>query len=66
MSDRIMVMYLGKIAESGPAEDIYQNPQHPYSRQLLAAVPRPDPDARRLRRARPHVVIAADAPSLIA
>jgi oligopeptide transport system ATP-binding protein len=51
ISDRIMVMYLGKIVESGPAEDIYQNPQHPYSRQLLAAVPRPDPDARGLRRA---------------
>jgi oligopeptide transport system ATP-binding protein len=49
ISDRIMVMYLGKIVESGPAEEIYQNPTHAYSRQLLEAVPRADPDARSLR-----------------
>jgi ABC-type oligopeptide transport system ATPase subunit len=51
ISDRIMVMYLGRIVESGPAEQIYQQPTHPYSRTLLSAVPRPDP-AGRARRAR--------------
>jgi oligopeptide/dipeptide ABC transporter ATP-binding protein len=49
VSDRIFVMYLGNIVEAGPAEEIYRRPMHPYSRMLLAAVPRPDPDARRRR-----------------
>jgi oligopeptide/dipeptide ABC transporter ATP-binding protein len=52
ISDRIFVMYLGNIVESGPAEAIYRHPTHPYSRLLLSAVPRPDPDARRARGAR--------------
>jgi oligopeptide/dipeptide ABC transporter ATP-binding protein len=52
ISDRILVMYLGHIVESGPADEIYQRPKHPYSRMLLSAVPRPDPDARRERRQR--------------
>jgi ABC-type oligopeptide transport system ATPase subunit len=47
ISTRIFVMYFGKIVEEGPAEDIYSHPTHPYSKTLLAAVPRPDPDARR-------------------
>jgi oligopeptide transport system ATP-binding protein len=46
ISDRIAVMYKGEIVELGQAETIYQNPQHPYSRTLLAAVPRPDPNRR--------------------
>ena len=45
--DRIAVMYLGNIVEVGPAERIYREPRHPYSRALLSAVPRPDPTARR-------------------
>ena len=49
ISDRIFVMYLGNIVEAGPADQIYRRPLHPYSRILLAAVPRPDPDARRAR-----------------
>ncbi|HVH26510.1 MAG TPA: dipeptide ABC transporter ATP-binding protein [Vicinamibacterales bacterium] len=49
ISDRIFVMYLGQIVEAGPAEAIYRNPLHPYSRLLLSAVPRPDPDLRRRR-----------------
>ena len=50
ISDRIAVMYEGKIVELGEAEQIYRHPQHEYSRELLAAVPRPDPDnARRAR-----------------
>jgi oligopeptide/dipeptide ABC transporter ATP-binding protein len=47
ISDRIFVMYLGHIVEAGPAELIYQRPLHPYSRLLLSAVPRPDPERRR-------------------
>ena len=49
ISDRIFVMYFGKIVESGPAEQIYSQPTHEYSKLLLSAVPRPDPDRRRRR-----------------
>jgi peptide/nickel transport system ATP-binding protein len=52
ISDRIAVMYLGQIVEVGPGELIYKNPMHPYSRALLSAVPRPDPDAPHDRRIR--------------
>jgi len=52
ISDRIFVMYLGNIVEAGPADQIYSRPMHPYSRMLLSAVPRPDPDARRVRSTR--------------
>ncbi|MDA1183250.1 MAG: ATP-binding cassette domain-containing protein [Acidobacteria bacterium] len=52
VSDRIFVMYLGNIVEAGPADEIYRRPAHPYSQMLLAAVPRPGPDARRTRRVR--------------
>jgi oligopeptide transport system ATP-binding protein len=47
ISDRIAVMYKGQIVELGEAEQIYQHPTHSYSRELLAAVPRPDPERRR-------------------
>ena len=49
ISNRICVMYLGRIVEAGPAEEIYRHPLHPYSRMLLSAVPRPDPAARKER-----------------
>jgi oligopeptide/dipeptide ABC transporter ATP-binding protein len=52
ISDRIFVMYLGHIVEAGPSELIYQQPLHPYSRLLLSAVPRPDPERRRARGAK--------------
>jgi len=46
MSDRVMVMYLGKIAELGPADVILRKPQHPYTAALLASMPSMDPDNR--------------------
>ena len=47
ISDRIAVMYLGNIVEIGSAEQVYRDPQHPYSRALLSAVPRPEPKRSR-------------------
>jgi peptide/nickel transport system ATP-binding protein len=46
MSDRVTVMYLGKIAEIGPAEALFETPRHPYTAALLASQPSIDPDAR--------------------
>jgi len=46
MSDRVMVMYLGKVAEVGPSESIFTNPSHPYTEALLASMPSMDPDKR--------------------
>jgi peptide/nickel transport system ATP-binding protein len=47
MCDRIAVMYLGKMVEVGPTEDVLANPRHPYTRALLSAVPVPDPSIKR-------------------
>jgi oligopeptide/dipeptide ABC transporter ATP-binding protein len=47
VSDRIAIMYLGRIVEEGQADEIYAHPLHPYTRVLLAAVPEPDPRQRR-------------------
>jgi len=46
ISDRVMVMYLGRVVESGPVEAIYSRPRHPYTRALLASKPSMDPDHR--------------------
>lgn len=58
--DRIAIMYLGKIVEKGPAEDVIKNPSHPYTEALLAAVPVPDPTARRTK-----IVVKGQVPSPI-
>ncbi len=60
MCNRMAIMYLGKIAEMGPTEELIQNPAHPYTEALLAAVPVPDPTARRT-----EVVIKGEVPSPI-
>jgi oligopeptide transport system ATP-binding protein len=60
VSDRIAVMYLGKIVETAPADQLYTNPVHPYSVALLSAVPIPDP---RENEAREPLVIEGDVPS---
>jgi peptide/nickel transport system ATP-binding protein len=58
ISDRVAVMYLGKICEVGPADDLYSAPAHPYTAALLAAVPEPDPGAPNM-----SVPLQGDVPS---
>jgi oligopeptide/dipeptide ABC transporter ATP-binding protein len=60
ISHRLMVLYLGRVVEYGPAEAIYASPGHPYTKALLAAAPIPDPVAAR---ARPRVRLYGDLPS---
>jgi len=63
LSHRIVVLYRGRIMESGPAAQVYGSPRHPYSEALLAAAPVPDPDAQRERNAA-RLIAAAGPPSL--
>jgi oligopeptide/dipeptide ABC transporter ATP-binding protein len=62
VSDRIAVMYLGKLVEVSPAEELYQRPIMPYTEALLSAVPIPDPD---LAAKRERIVLEGDVPSPI-
>jgi len=60
ISNRIAVMYLGKLVELGPTADIFKSPRHPYTRALLSAIPVPDPETKREK-----IILSGDVPNPI-
>ncbi|MEJ1999247.1 MAG: ABC transporter ATP-binding protein [Maritimibacter sp.] len=60
IADRLAIMYLGRIVEEGPTDQVFANPLHPYTQALVDGVPKPDPDHRRKR-----VSITGEVPSLL-
>ena len=60
ISDRVMVLYLGNVAENAPRAELFANPRHPYTQALMAAVPIPDPERER---AKPPAELEGDLPS---
>ncbi len=62
ISDRIVVMYLGKVVEVSPWQELYEKPLHPYTRALLSAIPIPDPEVEKQRG---RAAFSGEVPSLL-